>query len=487
MPEVEAPFQKTRPKTAFVGCRFCIDEWHVWSNTNPQTATIREHLISKHYDKFRVAVLTNKLKGWETFGHAPGARGKEREPFSLEGFYERFVRWIAVDDQSINVIDSPELRDLLLYVGTQLDEDDLPHRTKLTQLIYERFQLEFKKLIEELKNAAGRISFTSDLWTDQNRRSYMAITAHFMSFGINGQVTMTTRLVAFRYVPGSHSGQNLAKVFVAILKELGIFNRIGMVTLDNASNCGSMMEFVALLLRDMGVYFDKEGNRIRCFPHIINLAVKAGLKQLTKLLPRGSAQDQDDDGDDFECDDDPATQLDIEADDPYMEILRDDVVAAAHDLRMPQARSGTTIINPTVKFHWLEKNWTADECKAAKEAAMAALLEHCRALRRIGQLGECLHSSSPTSVSVPSASRAARAQISGLARLDDLERELSMESVTSPSSPTTDPVSPLSAEEKEAAELAEDKQAVQDEWDKYMADGVIEKREELDDFDLERF
>ncbi|GLB45609.1 hypothetical protein LshimejAT787_2500010 [Lyophyllum shimeji] len=178
---------KTRPKTAFVGCRFCIDEWHVWSNTNPQTATIREHLISKHYDKFRVAVLTNKLKGWETFGHAPGARGKEREPFSLEGFYERFVRWIAVDDQ------------------------------------------------------------------------------------------------------------------------------IGMVTLDNASNCGSMMEFVALLLRDMGVYFDKEGNEF---------AVKAGLKQLTKLLPWGSAQDQDDDGDDFECDDDPATQLDIEADDPYMEILR---------------------------------------------------------------------------------------------------------------------------------------------------------------------
>ncbi|GLB37952.1 putative encoded by [Lyophyllum shimeji] len=168
MPEVEAPFQKTRPKTAFVGCRFCIDEWHVWSNTNPQTATIRDHLISKHYDKFRVAVLTNKLKGWETFGRAPEARGKEREPFSLEGFYERFVRWIAVDDQSINVIDSPELRDLLLYVGTQLDEDDLPHRTKLTQLIYERFQVEFKKLIEELKNAAGRISFTSDLWTDQN-------------------------------------------------------------------------------------------------------------------------------------------------------------------------------------------------------------------------------------------------------------------------------------------------------------------------------
>ncbi|GLB45625.1 hypothetical protein LshimejAT787_2500170 [Lyophyllum shimeji] len=299
MPEVEAPFQKTRPKTAFVGCRFCIDEWHVWSNTNPQTATIREHLISKHYDKFRVAVLTNKLKGWETFGHAQG-----HEERNANHSLWRASTNASHSLKSINVIDSPELRDLLLYVGTQLDEDDLPHRTKLTQLIYERFQLELKKLIEELKNAAG---------------------PHFMSFGINGQVTMTTRLVAFHYVPGSHSGQNLAKVFVAILKELGIFNRIGMVTLDNASNCGSMMEFVALLLRDMGVYFDKEGNRIRCFPHIINLAVKAGLKQLTKLLPWGSAQDQDDNDDNFEFDDDPATQLDIEADDPYIEILRDDV------------------------------------------------------------------------------------------------------------------------------------------------------------------
>ncbi|GLB45978.1 putative hAT family C-terminal dimerisation region [Lyophyllum shimeji] len=196
---------------------------------------------------------------------------KESQPFVVWGQYLRSPTMQSTLVSSLPrswravAIDSPELRDLLLYVGTQLDEDDLPHRTKLTQLIYERFQVEFKKLIEELKNAAGRISFTSDLWTDQNRRSYMAITAHFMSFGTNGQVTMTTRLVAFRYVPGSHSGQDLAKVFVAILKELGIFNRIGMVTLDNASNCGSMMEFVALLLRDMGVYLTRKATEFGMF------------------------------------------------------------------------------------------------------------------------------------------------------------------------------------------------------------------------------
>ena len=91
-----------------------------------------------------------------------------KEEFTLEGFYERLVRWIAVDDQvisiiiscrvlvaefwqPINVIGFPELRDLLLFLGTNLEERDLPHRTKLTLLILERFHLEYEKLVNEIK------------------------------------------------------------------------------------------------------------------------------------------------------------------------------------------------------------------------------------------------------------------------------------------------------------------------------------------------
>lgn len=52
--------------------------------------------------------------------------------------------------QSINVIDCAELRDLLLYLGTELEEKDLPHRTKLTELIRQRFRVEYENLIKEL-------------------------------------------------------------------------------------------------------------------------------------------------------------------------------------------------------------------------------------------------------------------------------------------------------------------------------------------------
>ncbi|KAJ7680087.1 hypothetical protein B0H14DRAFT_3101791 [Mycena olivaceomarginata] len=44
-----------------------------------------------------------------------------------------------------------------------------------------------------------------------------------------------------------------------------------------------MMEEIELELTALGIPFNSQGNRIRCFPHVINLAVKAGLKALSDL------------------------------------------------------------------------------------------------------------------------------------------------------------------------------------------------------------
>jgi hypothetical protein len=72
-----------------------------------QTDAIRKHLESEHSPLYRELVLTNKLKGWERFASSRSQSqpsGCAKEEFTLEGFYERLVRWIAVDDQVISVI-----------------------------------------------------------------------------------------------------------------------------------------------------------------------------------------------------------------------------------------------------------------------------------------------------------------------------------------------------------------------------------------------
>ena len=55
--------------------------------------------MALHHGKaWREIVVLKKLKGWETID-LPTIRTKNREPFSLEGFYQRLVRWVSVDDQ----------------------------------------------------------------------------------------------------------------------------------------------------------------------------------------------------------------------------------------------------------------------------------------------------------------------------------------------------------------------------------------------------
>lgn len=53
--------------------------------------------------------------------------------------------------QSINVIDSPELRDLLTFISSELTDADIPHRSTLTKLIIRNFQAEYDKLCEEIQ------------------------------------------------------------------------------------------------------------------------------------------------------------------------------------------------------------------------------------------------------------------------------------------------------------------------------------------------
>ncbi|KDQ11718.1 hypothetical protein BOTBODRAFT_177105 [Botryobasidium botryosum FD-172 SS1] len=50
------------------------------------------------------------------------------------------------------------------------------------------------------------------------------------------------------------------------------------------------MEHLAVRLQRLGIPFDKDGNRIRCFPHVINIAVTAGIEHLTVTTPEFRAK-----------------------------------------------------------------------------------------------------------------------------------------------------------------------------------------------------
>jgi hypothetical protein len=126
----------------------------------------------------------------------------------------------------------------------------------------------------------GRISLTSDLWTNTSMRSFMAVTLHWIVRTCEGELQLRTALGGFRYVKNKHDGLNIASRFVDILEELDILDRIGGITLDNATNNDSAMSIFEDYLEERGLKYNAHQQRVRCISHIVNLAVQDALTAL---------------------------------------------------------------------------------------------------------------------------------------------------------------------------------------------------------------
>ena len=65
------------------------------------------------------------------------------------------------------------------------------------------------KILNWLQKSVGKISFTTDAWSDPNQRSFMAVTAHWIQAidvktptGSNKKLTFRADLIGFHTLPG---------------------------------------------------------------------------------------------------------------------------------------------------------------------------------------------------------------------------------------------------------------------------------------------
>ncbi|KAJ3803987.1 hypothetical protein F5876DRAFT_2625, partial [Lentinula aff. lateritia] len=61
-----------------------------------------------------------------------------------------------------------------------LEESDIPHCTKLSELIDKRFKSEYNKVIDEIRNSLGRLAITGDIWSRINLEGYLAIIISYL-------------------------------------------------------------------------------------------------------------------------------------------------------------------------------------------------------------------------------------------------------------------------------------------------------------------
>ncbi|KIM51464.1 hypothetical protein SCLCIDRAFT_89914, partial [Scleroderma citrinum Foug A] len=61
-----------------------------------------------------------------------------------------------------------------------LKDTDVPHQTHMRDLVINTWYDSFVDLQKQVKAALGNVLFTSDIWTDSNCKSYLAMTGHWI-------------------------------------------------------------------------------------------------------------------------------------------------------------------------------------------------------------------------------------------------------------------------------------------------------------------
>lgn len=135
--------------------------------------------------------------------------------------------FIWPDLQSINVVESPEFRKMMLCLGDgKLNDDDLPKRAAITAMILDTHKEEIKKTGDDMKASEGRISYTMDIWTDPNLWPFMAVTAHYYKRNYQSMIEYRSGLIAFRHTPGNHTGQELCRHLFKIIRDYGVEHKV---------------------------------------------------------------------------------------------------------------------------------------------------------------------------------------------------------------------------------------------------------------------
>jgi len=87
----------------------------------------------------------------------------------------------------------------------------------------------YYKILIFLQKLVGKISFTTDTWTDPNQSPFMAVTAHWIEAideqlpsGPHKKLRLHSDLVGFHHLPGQHTGEHLAHCFLFITDRLKI-------------------------------------------------------------------------------------------------------------------------------------------------------------------------------------------------------------------------------------------------------------------------
>lgn len=90
----------------------------------------------------------------------------------------------------------------------------------------------YKDRLKAVLSTVPKVSFTLDGWTSPYQKSFLAVTAHWIS----DDWQLQDVLLGFEQIEGSHTSEVLMQGFIDVLERFNLQQKVMAITSDNASN-----------------------------------------------------------------------------------------------------------------------------------------------------------------------------------------------------------------------------------------------------------
>ena len=203
---------------------------------------------------------------------------RPRITFNIDVFKDLLLQWVVQMNVSFRVCEDTTFRSLCSYLAAcQPDYSGVYRALPQSGNAIKRYVLTWyhamkEDVMSQLHVTHTKIHFSFDMWSGPNRRVYQAIAAHWMAR--DGR--LHAFLLSLHRSKGSHSGINQAEHLWRTITDYGTEPFVGMFNIDNAFNNDTALAALAEQLGAGGFpSFGPVSARLRCFGHVLNLAVKA--------------------------------------------------------------------------------------------------------------------------------------------------------------------------------------------------------------------
>ncbi|RVX04747.1 putative AC transposase [Vitis vinifera] len=191
--------------------------------------------------------------------------------FDQEMSREKLARAIILHEYPLSIVDHVGFRDFATSLQPLFK---MVSRNTIKGDIMKIYEVEKDKMISYLEKLQSRVAITTDMWTSNQKKGYMAITVHY----IDESWLLHHHIVRFVYVPPPHTKEVLSDVLMDFLLDWNMDRKVSTVTVDNcSSNDGMINILVEKLCLSDSLLLNGKIFHMRCAAHVLNLIVKEGL------------------------------------------------------------------------------------------------------------------------------------------------------------------------------------------------------------------